>query len=126
MVHQQVVMKGRFISAPNATIAMLPLVVMRFVQGLTDDAPLHTDVFVVVGRQNLIVALGKAAVINDHMLLPDDRYRILLHLVQIAGPNPQMSNNDLIGLYLQTIALQTNTIPGRCLSRNGNAVVVDV
>src|SRR5690554_6528246 len=126
MVHQQVVMKGRFVSAPNAAIAMLPLVVMRLVQRLTDDAPLHTDVFVVVGRQNLIVAPGKTAVINDHIFLPDNRYRILLHLVQIARPNLQVTNNNLVGLNFQTVALQTNTISWRSLSRNGNAVVVDV
>ncbi len=97
----------------------------RAVQTLTDNAPLHRRVFVVIKRSDFFNAPAQRAMIDDDILAAEARDRVLLQPVYVAEANAQITNDDIIRSNNERIIASANALAGRGLSGNGAIAVRD-
>ncbi len=119
VVSNQIVVKTRGLSAPNAAITMLSFLVNGIGQAFTYYAPLQGKILIIVKGGTFIGTPAHGAVIHNNILLAHSTHGIVLSSPLISHSGAYITNNHIIGRNQQRIIFQTNTLTGSRLSGYG-------
>src|SRR5690606_4599639 len=99
MMRADIMVPGSAGPAPQATVAMRSLLVIRLGQAFGDHAPLHGQVGGLVDGKSLVdTPAGGAVVDND--VAPFGAETILLLPRFIARAKPQVADDNVVGLHV--------------------------
>jgi len=92
----------------------------RITQTLGNDAPLQGEVFILVKGDALIGRPAHGAVVNDDVLAETAPQGIPFLLGGIAHPEPEIADNDVVGIDENRIVAQGDAVAGSRLAGDGD------
>ncbi len=102
----------------QGTVAVRALAVDAAVQGLRDQAPLDGDIgHVAAQREALVHRPAGRAVVEDHTAGPASHgERVDLRTGDVAGPEPQVAHDHVVGQDLDRLSPEADAAAGRRLA----------
>ena len=120
-VADEVVVERGQLAAPDAAVAVSPLIVASVVEAFADGTPLHGEVVVVVERCHLVDAPRERAVVDHYAgkVAGCRSIGTIVDVLLLTSADAYETHDDIITVWIDGIIAQRNTRSRSRLSENG-------
>src|SRR5205823_4323606 len=125
MVCQNIVMPGTARTTPQPAVTVIAFMVQRASETLTDQAPLDRQVRPLIDREDFVYTPTCGAVVNDDVAAFATK-AILLFTGFVARTETHVSNDQIMGIEVDLVILDADSITGRGLACNRKVRVSDL
>ena len=127
VVGQDIVVVSRVGSAPDTSVAVLPLAVDGVAEPFRQDAPLEREIGHAVEAPAFVGRPAQRAMVYDDVLdvvaARVQVHRVVLRLAFISHPAVYETYDDVGRVYPESIVLEAYSLAGSGLSRDGDVTV---